>query len=722
MISMSTERLPGTEIAQVKSNLYDRRSKMKPINKTFMNCLLVGAVLLFLLSAHASEQTLLYTLDDPIPQADALFGNVLANIGDVNGDGAHDIAVVAAYQNVSGYTDQGQVFLFSGADGALLLILNDPNPQLQSPDHLFGHSLAGVGDMNGDGVLDIAVGARRQDVGTNFDQGQVFVFSGTDGSLLFTLNDPAPESYAWFGESMANIGDINSDGKPDLAVGTPIQDVNGYTSQGQVFVFSGLDRSLLLTLNDPNPQAEAYFSSRALSAAGDVNGDTVPDIAVGAWGQDVGVNVEQGQAFVFSGTDGSLLITLDDPDPNGNQGFGYRVAGVGDINGDLASDIAVAQYNAIHVHIFSGADGSLLFTLSDPLIQPNSFFGSSLGGISDINTDGVPDIAVGARLQGKVFIFSGFDGTLLLILDNPIPQASDPAQFGRSLAIGDMDGDGASDIAVGAHLYDVDDNADQGKVFVFSLSTPGTTPPGDNVGVTPVDPDPEVGDGTEVTVTFDIVTEGGETTVTSSDTGTPPPEGFKLGNPPVYYNIETTAGYDPPIQICIDYSGISYGNESNLRLFHQTDSGWEDVTDPGYPDTVNKIICGTVDSLSAFAMLEPAYQFVGFLSPLENPPVVNTAKAGRTIPVKFQLIDEYGYYISDLGAVTGIWYQATLCEGTLENEVYETDTSGSSGLRYDMDANQFIHTWKTEKGMTGCYRLIMEIYGFDQYVVDFELK
>jgi hypothetical protein len=152
---------------------------------------------------------------------------------------------------------------------------------------------------------------------------------------------------------------------------------------------------------------------------------------------------------------------------------------------------------------------------------------------------------------------------------------------------------------------------------------------------------------------FGTVTSEGNTTVTPSGTGTPPPQGFKLGNPPVYYNIETTASYTGPIRICMMYSGIAYSNEAKLKLFHRTSTGWQDVTDPGYPDTAYKTICGTVNSLSVFAMFEPSYGFAGFLPPLENPPVVNTAGAGRTIPVKWQLVDGSGSYINDLAAVTG---------------------------------------------------------------------
>ncbi len=258
------------------------------------------------------------------------------------------------------------------------------------------------------------------------------------------------------------------------------------------------------------------------------------------------------------------------------------------------------------------------------------------------------------------------------------------------------------------------------------LATPasGITPPGSDVTVEPIDSDPVVGDGTGVTVEFESVTTGGETTVTSSGTGQPPPEGFKLGNPPVYYSIETTAGYSGPIQICIDYSDITYGNESKLRLFHQTDGGnWEDATDPGYPDTANKIICGTVSSLSIFSIMEADYTFKGFMPPVENPPAVNTAKAGRAIPVKWQIEDSYGTFIEKLDAVE-VFFQPVNCDTSeVIGEVQDAmETSGSSGLRYDPDAEQYVFNWNTDKDMAGCYRITLELFGFDQYTADFELK
>jgi hypothetical protein len=117
----------------------------------------------------------------------------------------------------------------------------------------------------------------------------------------------------------------------------------------------------------------------------------------------------------------------------------------------------------------------------------------------------------------------------------------------------------------------------------------------------------------------------------------------------------------------------------------------------------------------------PKYQFVGFLAPLDNPPAVNKAKAGRTLQVKFQLTDESGAYISDLGAVTGIWYQKFQCGGTSGGAMYETGTGGSS-LLYKNGPNKFIYKWETDKTMIGCYSLILEIFGSGRYQLDFKLK
>ncbi|MDY6990062.1 MAG: integrin alpha [Thermodesulfobacteriota bacterium] len=294
---------------------------------SFWTATLVVAFTLVLRTGSVLGQTLFLTINDPNPQSDAYFGNSLAGIGDIDGDLVPDIAVAAAGQDVAGNSGQGQVFVFSGIDGSALLTLDDPNPQSGAS---FGCSLAGIGDVDGDLVPDIAVGARLQDVAGNSGQGQAFVFSGADGSVLLTLDDPNPQSGASFGSSLAGIGDVDGDLVPDIAVG----------AGGQAFVFSGADGSVLLTLDNPNPQSEASFGY-PLASIGDIDGDLVPDIVVGAYGWEIGGNSYQGQAFVFSGADGSVLLTLDNPNAQSDAYFSLSLAGIGDIDGDLVPDIAV---------------------------------------------------------------------------------------------------------------------------------------------------------------------------------------------------------------------------------------------------------------------------------------------------------------------------------------------------------------------------------------------
>jgi hypothetical protein len=124
--------------------------------------------------------------------------------------------------------------LASAEAQTLLLTLDTPNPQAVA---YFGYSVA-VGDVNGDGKGDIAVGAYGEDVGGNDDAGRAYAFSGADSSLLLTLDTPNPQVSAQFGYSVA-VGDVNGDGKRDIAVVAPFEDVGGNADQGRAYVFSG---------------------------------------------------------------------------------------------------------------------------------------------------------------------------------------------------------------------------------------------------------------------------------------------------------------------------------------------------------------------------------------------------------------------------------------------------------------------------------------------------
>lgn len=134
-------------------------------------------------------------------------------------------------------------------------------------------------------------------------------------------------------------------------------------------------------------------------------------------------------------------------------------------------------------------------------------------------------------------------------------------------------------------------------------SGPGVTPVGSDITVSPIDQ--TTGDPAPVELTFGNVTGGGETSVTSSTVGQggpPSPSGFRLGSPPTYYDVQTTATFTGSVELCFDYSGASYGNENKLKLLHYENGVWTDVTTS--LDTTNDIICGTVTSLSPFLVAE----------------------------------------------------------------------------------------------------------------------
>jgi hypothetical protein len=236
-------------------------------------------------------------------------------------------------------------------------------------------------------------------------------------------------------------------------------------------------------------------------------------------------------------------------------------------------------------------------------------------------------------------------------------------------------------------------------IWALPSTSPGTTSPGNEVEVIPVDPTTNT---TPVTLTFDQVTGAGATTVTSSSQGAPPPSGFRLGNPPRYYEIATTATFSGPINVCISYEPSQFNRPARLRLFHDGGDGWQDVTTQNDP-TAGRI-CGTVSSLSPFALFESLYTLSGFRAPVDNTPVVNTVKAGQAVPVKFALGGNWGLNIFVAGhpSVT-----TASCDAFAPSDMIEqTVAAGSSQLQYDAATNSYTYIWKTEKGWGSTCRLL----------------
>ncbi len=440
-----------------------------------MRLLVLGLVALatLILITSSGAQTLIRTLETPNPQPDGHFGGKVA-IADINGDGKADVAVGAALEDVGGLVDAGRVYVFSGSDNSLLFAFEGAEAGAGC-----GSGVA-AGDVNSDGKADVAMGCPLEDVGSNVNQGRAYVFSGVDGSVLCNMTTPNPEGGAGFGADL-DVGDVNGDGRGDIAASSHGETVAGLAEAGRAYVFSGTNCARMFTFQSPTPGGTATFGQEV--ATGDTDFDGNADIAVGA-PYEAGGN---GRVYLFSGGNGSLQCTFDASPPQGqSQGvqLGQAVA-MGDVDGDARDDIiASAQYEDVGAN--AGAGRAYVFSaatcsgLRPPLGSPNTEAGGQFGAhvaISDVSGDGNGDLFVGAPNEdvagninaGRAYVFSGTDASILLTLSAAVPQGY--AHFGPAAQGGSIDGHGIRNVVVGARLEDVDENQDQGRVYVFCVSS-----------------------------------------------------------------------------------------------------------------------------------------------------------------------------------------------------------------------------------------------------------
>jgi hypothetical protein len=385
------------------------------------------------------------------------FGSAIASIGDLEGDGVDDLAVGAPFDDDNGENRGAVWILFMDSDGRVDLerkISDDEggfNGNLDNND-LFGSAIASIGDLNNDGVLDLAVGAPLDDDGGD-DQGAVWVlFLDTLGRVAQSQKisqlrgefDGKLSDGDRFGGAVANIGDVDNDGVTDFAVGAP-RDDDGGSNKGAVWVLFMDNDGTVKTLQkisstegnfDGNLNSDDRFGS-AVAGIGDIDGDGVNDLAVGANQDDDGGSDRGAVWILFMNTDGTV---------NSNQKISHNR---GEFNGELH-------------------DGDR--------------FGRAVASIGDLDEDGVTELAVGApgdddggqdrgatwilfmdnngevRSETKLSSGNNFDGNL-----------SDGDQFGSAIAdIRDLDGDGVRDLTPGAPLDD-DGGTDRGAVWVLFM-------------------------------------------------------------------------------------------------------------------------------------------------------------------------------------------------------------------------------------------------------------
>lgn len=470
---------------------------------------------------------------------------LLAGVGtpagraDFNGDGYADLVVGAPYENMPDATDAGSVNVIYGARDGLsgvtdeFWVQNYLDGSNSEPFEYFGMALA-VGDFNGDGYFDLAVGVPEEDVGSVGQAGAVSVIYGTasggldvSGNQYWNQNEAdmgdVAETNDFFGRALA-AGDFNGDGYDDLAVGIPGEDIGSTMDAGGMMVLYGSAGGLTAadTVWNEGGGAETGDLYGSTLAAGDFNHDGYDDLAVGIPYEDLGSVANAGAVQIYYGSGTGLYERVSNDfwhqDRSGvadvadeHDFFGLALA-VGDFNGDSYADLAVGVpyedvvspevLNAGAVNVLYGSEDGITASGSDywdqdvggvgSICEEDDRFGFSLTA-GDFNGDGYDELAVGVPYEhwndpdtGIVqVLFGAADGLtdagdqlwrqgLSEILDTEEPND----RYGYALAAGDFNGDGYADLGIGIPYEAINTISEAGAVNVLYGTESGLTATG----------------------------------------------------------------------------------------------------------------------------------------------------------------------------------------------------------------------------------------------------
>ncbi|MEM7706294.1 MAG: Ig-like domain-containing protein [Pseudomonadota bacterium] len=481
-----------------------------------------------------------------------LSGLSVSGAGDVNGDGIDDIIIGASFANPDNKFYAGQSYVLFGRnaplsgsvelsnlDGTNGFVLNGIDPYDYS-----GRSVSGAGDVNGDGLDDVIVGAYRADLGGKSFAGESYVVFGSDtgfpagidldsldGSNGFVLN--GIEAFDTSGRSVSDSGDVNGDGIDDLIIGAENADPGENSSAGESYVVFGRSIGFSSTIDLENLDGLNGFvlngigigdrSGRAVSDAGDVNGDGIADLLIGAYAADPGDNSSAGESYVVFGRDTGFSASVDLADLNGTNGFvmtgidagdrsGLAVSSAGDLNDDGFDDLIIGadlagpdsrplagegyvvfgRATGFSASIDLGSlNGSNGFTLIGA--DSNDRAGHSVSGAGDVNGDGIADLIIGASrgapdgngFAGESYVVFGrrtafppsislgdLNGADGFVINGVDPGDASGVSVGGA---GDVNGDGIDDLIIGASGADPNGISGAGETYVvFGNAAPAS--------------------------------------------------------------------------------------------------------------------------------------------------------------------------------------------------------------------------------------------------------
>jgi len=440
-------------------------------------------------------------------------GRAVHHIGDLNKDGLGDLVV--ASRNAAGNT--GRVYVvFGKTTGGEVSLANLTEDEAgfeitgEAAGDLAGTAVSAVGDVNGDGTPDILLGApgaaiKGKSSGTSYvvfgkpDSAPVFLESVALGQGGFSIEGEATQHFS--GRSVKGAGDVNGDGLADMIIGAYGAEPNGVLSGRAYVVFGrGPGKPTQLTAIGlgtgagfvMNGEAELDFAGSAVAGAGDVNGDGLDDLIVGAYGSDI-TGDTSGRAYVVFGKSSATPVELS-AIASGLGGFaidgefpfdqaGAAVGGAGDVNGDGLADLVIgaplADANSDDTgrsYVVFGKASPAAVQLAEVTLgmggfaidgqQVRDYSGFAVDAAGDVNGDGLDDVIIGAYganpsgdASGRSYVVFGREETSQLLLNGIAngdggfaidgEEGDDYSGFACGAA-GDADGDGFADVIVGA--------------------------------------------------------------------------------------------------------------------------------------------------------------------------------------------------------------------------------------------------------------------------------